>query len=92
MAKEGFLRTAIQEMKYLINKPCAVVREGMKQVVEFPGHKKVKAAIQRHPAMLRHNQTSSAKVQIDYRLRYAHTRTRAAHSKLPVDPCATRSL
>ena len=35
---------------------------------------------------------SSAKVQIDYRLRYAHTRTRAAHSKLPVDPCATRSL
>jgi hypothetical protein len=35
---------------------------------------------------------TSAKVQIDYRLRYAHTRTRAAHSKLPVDPCATRSL
>jgi hypothetical protein len=35
---------------------------------------------------------SSAKVQIDYRLRYAHSRTRAAHSKLPVDPCATRSL
>jgi hypothetical protein len=34
----------------------------------------------------------SAKVQIDYRLRYAHTCTRAAHSKLPVDPCATRSL
>ena len=35
---------------------------------------------------------SSAKVQIDYRLRYAHTRTHAAHSKLPVDPCATCSL
>jgi hypothetical protein len=35
---------------------------------------------------------SSAKVQINYRLRYAHTRTRAAHSKLPVDPCATRTL
>ena len=35
---------------------------------------------------------TSAKVQIDYRLRYAYTRTRAAHSKLPVDPCATRSL
>jgi hypothetical protein len=35
---------------------------------------------------------TSAKVQIDYRLHYAHTRTRAAHSKLPVDPCATRSL
>jgi hypothetical protein len=36
--------------------------------------------------------STSAKVQIDYTLRYAHTRTRAAHSKLPVDPCATRSL
>jgi hypothetical protein len=35
---------------------------------------------------------ASANVQIDYRLRYAHPRTRAAHSKLPVDPCATRSL
>jgi hypothetical protein len=34
----------------------------------------------------------SAKVQIDYRLRDAHSRTRAAYSKLPVDPCATRSL
>ena len=30
----------------------------MKQGVEFPGHSKVKAAIQRHLAMLRHNQTS----------------------------------
>jgi len=36
--------------------------------------------------------SSSAKVQIDYRLRYVHARTRAAHSKLPVDRCATRSL
>jgi hypothetical protein len=35
---------------------------------------------------------ASAKVQIDYRLRYAHTGTRAAHGKLPVDPCATRNL
>jgi len=35
---------------------------------------------------------TSGKVQIDYRLRYAHTRTRAAPSKLPVDPYATRSL
>jgi len=35
---------------------------------------------------------ASAKVQMDYRLRHAHTHTRAAHSKLPGDPCATRSL
>jgi len=34
---------------------------------------------------------TSAKAQIDYGLRYVDTHTRAAHSKLPVDPCATRS-
>jgi len=58
MAKEGFLRAAIEETKYLIKKPRAEVREESKQGVEFPGHKKVKAEIQRHLAMLRHNQTS----------------------------------
>jgi len=58
MAKEGFSRATIEEMKYLIKKPRAEVREEKKRGVEFPGHKKVKAAIQRHPAMLRQNQTS----------------------------------
>jgi hypothetical protein len=57
MAKEGFSRAAIEETKYLIKKPCAEVREEKKRGVEFPGNKKVKAVIQRHPAMLRHNQT-----------------------------------
>jgi len=57
MAKEGFSRTAIEKMKYLIKKPRAEVREEMQQGVEFPGHKKVKAAIQRHLAMLHHNPT-----------------------------------
>jgi hypothetical protein len=57
MAKEGFSRAAIKETKYLIKKPRAKVREGKKRGVEFPGHKEVKAAIQRHPAMLRNNQT-----------------------------------
>jgi len=45
-----------------------------------------------HPSLYIVTFLTSAKVQIDYRLRYAHTRTRAAHNKLPVDPCATRSL
>jgi len=58
MATEGFSHAAIEEMKYLIKKPCAEVREEKNQGVEFPGHNKVKAAIQRHPAMLRQNQTS----------------------------------
>jgi hypothetical protein len=58
MAKEGFSRASIEDTKYLIKKPCAKVREEMMRGVEFPGHTKVKTAIQRHPAMLRHNQTS----------------------------------
>ena len=45
-------------MKYLIKNPHAEVREEKKQGVQFSGHQKVNAAIQRHPAMLRHNQTS----------------------------------
>jgi hypothetical protein len=55
LVKEGFSRAATEETKYLIKKLCAEVREEKKRGVEFPGHKKVKAAIQRHSAMLRHN-------------------------------------
>ena len=58
MAKEGFSRAVIEETKYLIKKPRAEVREEKKRGVVFPGHKKVKAAIERHPAMLRQNQTA----------------------------------
>ena len=58
MAKDGFSHAAKEETKYLIKKTCAKVREEKKQGVEFPGHKTVKAVIQRHPAMLRHDQPS----------------------------------
>jgi len=58
MANDGFSRGAIEETKYLIKKPHSEVRQEKKREVEFPGHKRVKAAIQRHPAMLRHDQTS----------------------------------
>jgi hypothetical protein len=58
MAKQGFSRTTIDESTYLIKKPCAKVQEEKKRGVKFPRHKKVKAAIQRHPAMLRQNHTS----------------------------------
>jgi hypothetical protein len=58
MATEGFSRATIKETKYLIKKPPAEVREEKTRGVEFPGHNKVKAAIQRHPAMLRQNQMS----------------------------------
>jgi len=58
MAKEGFSRAAIEETKYLIKVPRAEVREEKMRGVEFPGYNMVKAAIQRHPAMLCQNQTS----------------------------------
>jgi len=56
MAKGGFSRAAIEETQQLIKKPCAEVREGKKRGVRFPGHNKVKVAIERHPAMVRENQ------------------------------------
>jgi len=59
MAKEGFSHAAIEETKYLIKKPHATVREEKMRRVEFPVHKKVKAATQIHPAMLCQNHTSS---------------------------------
>jgi hypothetical protein len=58
MAKEGFLCTSMKETKYPIKKPYAELREEKKRCVEFPGHRKVKAVIQRHLAMLRQNQMS----------------------------------
>jgi hypothetical protein len=55
MAKEGFSHYAIKETKYLIKNPHAKIPEEKMRGVEFTGHKKVKAAIQRDPAMLHHN-------------------------------------
>jgi len=55
MANWGFLYAAIEDMKYLIKKPRTEVREEKKQGVEFPGHETVKAEIERHPVVLRHN-------------------------------------
>jgi hypothetical protein len=60
MANEDFSRAAIEETKYLFKKPRAEVREEKKRGVKFPGHKKVKPAIERHPAMLRHNHRPAA--------------------------------
>ena len=56
MGKGGFLHAAVEERQYLIKKPRAEFREETKRGVEFAGHNKVKAAITRHPAMLRQNQ------------------------------------
>jgi len=58
MAKGGFSGAAIEETQQLIMKPRAEVRQEKKRAVEFPGHKKVKAAIERHPAMVYRNHTA----------------------------------
>ena len=47
MAKGGISHAAIEETQQLIKKPHAEVREEKKRGVEFPGHNKVKAGIER---------------------------------------------
>jgi len=59
MATGGLLRVAIEEMQILIKKHWAEVWEEKKLGVEFPGHENVKAAMERHLAMLWENQTDS---------------------------------
>jgi len=83
MAKQGFSHAAIEETKYLIKKPRPEVPEEKKQGVEFPGHEKVKAAIQRHPAMLRQNQTSGCHSCQNGTAKNMHTRWRR---KIPGAP------
>jgi len=85
MAKEGFLRAAVEETQYLIKKPRAEVREEKERGVELAGHEKVKAAIERHPAMLRRNhmpgcppcQNGTAKKSADTLETERHTSTSA---------------
>jgi hypothetical protein len=55
MAKGAFSCAAVEETQQLIIKPRAEVREEKKRGVVFPGHKKVKATMERHPAMVYKN-------------------------------------
>jgi len=57
MAKEGFSRATTEETQRLVKKPHAEVWEEKKWGVVFPGRNKVKAAIERNPAMVRENRT-----------------------------------
>jgi len=57
LANGGFLRTAMGETQQLIKTPQADVREEKKRGGEFPGHNKVKAAIEGHLAMVYKNHT-----------------------------------
>jgi len=57
MAKGGFLRAAKEGTQFPIVEPRAEVQNEKKREDEFPGHKNVTAAMERHPAMLWENQT-----------------------------------
>jgi hypothetical protein len=56
MAKGGFSHVTIEETQDLIKEPRTEVRKEKSRVVEYPGHNKVKAAIERYPAMLCQNE------------------------------------
>jgi len=58
MGKGEFSRAAIEETEQQIKKPRAEVREENKRSVVFPGHNKVRAAIDRDLEMIRENQTN----------------------------------
>jgi hypothetical protein len=55
MVRERFLRSGIKETQQLIKKCRAEVPEEKKQGVVFPGHNKLGAAIESHPAMVGEN-------------------------------------
>jgi len=57
MAKGGFSSAPIEETQYQIKTPCAQVQEREKPAVEFPAHRDVKAARDRHPATVPENAT-----------------------------------
>jgi len=58
IAKGWFSDTAIEETPHMIKKPCTKVRDERKWGVVFPGHREVKAVIERHLAILRENHTN----------------------------------
>jgi len=57
VAKGGFWRMAMYETRFLNKKPCGKVRDEKKLGVEFPGHRKVKDALEWHPAMRHQHHT-----------------------------------
>jgi hypothetical protein len=62
MEKGGFSRATIDDTHQVFKNPRADVREEKKRQVEFPGHKKVMAVIERHPAIIRENQKDSCRL------------------------------
>jgi hypothetical protein len=55
ITKGGFSRNAIEETEQIIQTPCTEVQEEEKGGVEFPGHSKIMASQESHPALIREN-------------------------------------
>jgi hypothetical protein len=89
MAKGEFPRAAIDEMQQLIKKPGAEVQEEKERGVEIPGHQKVKAAPERHPAMVYKNQTDGCRPCQNGTAKSQQTRwRRKATAAPPPEPAA----
>jgi hypothetical protein len=76
MANGGYLRATIVETYELIKKPRAEVREEEKRRVEFPGPPKVKAAMERQPAMVCKDHTAGCLPCQNGTAKNPHTRWR----------------
>ena len=77
MAKAGFSRTTMAEMEYWMMKCCTEVREERMRGVEFPGHRIVKAMIERHLAMVHQNQMDGCLPCQNGMAKYTQTRWRS---------------
>jgi len=83
IAKEGFSRAAIENTQFLIKKPCAEVHEEKKRGVEFPGHTKLKAPRETHPAKFRQHQTAGCLRCHNGTAKNPHTRWRCQGTGAP---------
>jgi len=61
MAKAVFSHATTEGMQYLIKKPRAEVQEVRNLGVDFPGHRKVNAPIERHLAMVCESHTDGCR-------------------------------
>jgi len=76
MAKWGVSRAAIEETQVLVKKPSAEVREEKMRGVEFQWHTNVKAAMERHQAILGETQTDGCLPSHNGTAQNPHTRWR----------------
>jgi len=83
MAQGGYLNAAVEETQQLIQKPCADVWDEKKRGVEFHGHKKVMAAIERHLAMVYKNHMAGCLPCQNGTARNARTRWRGKETGAP---------